>query len=237
MPETVVAIEISDGGYVTDFVLVHGAWHDTWCWERVVPELRLRGHEAAAVALPKEPGAGTQEYAAAIDAAISSPADTVLVAHSASGLVASIVAGRRGVSELVLVAALMQVPGYSWADQLELQRSAQHTELFRALMRRILVDERGTWTWRMADGAGQALLQRLRAGRRYRCCAAAPPAGRDHIHRNLAAGRTGGAHPLCRVQPGSSRIPGLGDPNRSRAVRRQHRGVRRISFAILVTPR
>jgi pimeloyl-ACP methyl ester carboxylesterase len=153
MPETVVAIEISDGGYVTDFVLVHGAWHDTWCWERVVPELRLRGHEAAAVALPKEPGAGTQEYAAAIDAAISSPADTVLVAHSASGLVAPIVAGRRRVSELVLVAALMQVPGYSWADQLELQRSAQHTELFRALMRRILVDERGTWTWRMADAA------------------------------------------------------------------------------------
>jgi hypothetical protein len=75
MPETVVAIEISDGGYVTDFMLVHG----------VARHLVL--------------GAGTQEFAAAIDSAISSPADTVLVAHSASELVAPIVAGRRGVCE------------------------------------------------------------------------------------------------------------------------------------------
>ena len=89
----------------------------------------------------------------AIDGAISTPADTTLVAHSASGLVAPIVAGRRQVSELVLVAALMQVPGYSWVAQREAQKSAQHTEFFLMHEPRILVDAQGNWTWRTEDGA------------------------------------------------------------------------------------
>src|SRR3954453_17747595 len=27
------------------FVLVHGAWHGGWCWQRVTPLLRAAGHE------------------------------------------------------------------------------------------------------------------------------------------------------------------------------------------------
>ena len=27
------------------FVLVHGAWHGGWCWQRVAPLLRAPGHE------------------------------------------------------------------------------------------------------------------------------------------------------------------------------------------------
>ena len=27
------------------FVLVHGAWHGGWCWQRVRPLLRQHGHE------------------------------------------------------------------------------------------------------------------------------------------------------------------------------------------------
>jgi pimeloyl-ACP methyl ester carboxylesterase len=138
---------------MTEFVLVHGAWHDTWCWERVIPELRRRGHGATAVALPKERGARTQAYEMAIDRAISSPADTTLVAHSAAGLVAPIVAGRRRVSELVLVAALMQVPGCSWMAQREAQKSAQHTEFLRKLEPRLLVDAHGDWMFRTVDAA------------------------------------------------------------------------------------
>jgi len=30
---------------VSTFVLVHGAWHGGWCWDRVVPLLRAGGHE------------------------------------------------------------------------------------------------------------------------------------------------------------------------------------------------
>jgi len=128
------------------YVLVHGAWHDTWCWKRVIPQLRCRGHEVTAVSLPNHPGAGTLAYATAIDEAISSPEETTLVAHSASGLVAPIVAGQRGVRELVLLAALMALPGYSWLDQVEAENSAQLTELFRTLEPQVIVDADGNWT-------------------------------------------------------------------------------------------
>jgi len=37
---------------VATFVLVHGAWHGSWCWERVVSELEGRGHRALTVDLP-----------------------------------------------------------------------------------------------------------------------------------------------------------------------------------------
>src|SRR5688572_19598199 len=33
------------------FVLVHGAWHGAWCWERVAPLLREQGHDVTAVEL------------------------------------------------------------------------------------------------------------------------------------------------------------------------------------------
>ncbi len=138
---------------MTEFVLVHGAWHDTWCWERLIPELLRRGHDAWAVALPQERGADIEAYAAAIGRAISSPADTTLVAHSASGLVAPIVAQRRQVSELVLVAALMNVPGSSWMAQLAAQKAAQHSARFNQALARCIVDAQGYWTWRTDDAA------------------------------------------------------------------------------------
>ncbi|MDB5970608.1 MAG: esterase [Hydrocarboniphaga sp.] len=31
------------------FVLVHGGCHGAWCWEKLIPELRKRGHEAVAI--------------------------------------------------------------------------------------------------------------------------------------------------------------------------------------------
>ena len=34
------------------FVLVHGSWHASWCWQMVAPRLEERGHTAIAVDLP-----------------------------------------------------------------------------------------------------------------------------------------------------------------------------------------
>ena len=34
------------------FVLIHGACHGGWCWEKVVPILQARGHTAHAPDLP-----------------------------------------------------------------------------------------------------------------------------------------------------------------------------------------
>jgi pimeloyl-ACP methyl ester carboxylesterase len=34
------------------FVLIHGAWHGAWCWERVAPLLVAEGHRVLAPDLP-----------------------------------------------------------------------------------------------------------------------------------------------------------------------------------------
>ncbi|MGE3246120.1 MAG: alpha/beta fold hydrolase [Beijerinckiaceae bacterium] len=36
---------------MTTYVLVHGAWHGGWCWQRVAPDLRAAGHDVFAPTL------------------------------------------------------------------------------------------------------------------------------------------------------------------------------------------
>jgi len=36
---------------MADFLLIHGAWHGGWCWERLVPLLEAEGHKAHAPTL------------------------------------------------------------------------------------------------------------------------------------------------------------------------------------------
>jgi pimeloyl-ACP methyl ester carboxylesterase len=139
---------------MTHFVLVHGAWHNTWCWERVIPVLRDAGHSVTAVALPKQPGAGAEVCAATIEKALSRSADeTIVVAHSAAGLVAPLAAQRAQVAELVLVAALMHVPGMSWIEQRAASGSEQHTVFFLERELRIVSDASGALVWPSADAA------------------------------------------------------------------------------------
>ena len=40
-------------------VLIHGAWHGAWCWDRVVPQLETAGVPTVAVDLPGH-GASTE---------------------------------------------------------------------------------------------------------------------------------------------------------------------------------
>lgn len=37
---------------MSTFVLVHGAWHGSWCWTKVVPLLEGQGHRVEAIDLP-----------------------------------------------------------------------------------------------------------------------------------------------------------------------------------------
>ncbi|NBH12162.1 alpha/beta fold hydrolase [Amycolatopsis sp. SID8362] len=109
-------IFMEDGESKT-FVLVHGAWHGPWCWERVGGYLRARGHDVVCPQLPSDTAdAGQDEYLAAIEDALRSRSDVVLVAHSMSGLLAPLAVGNRAVSSLVLLAALMRRPGTTGAD-------------------------------------------------------------------------------------------------------------------------
>jgi Lysophospholipase len=94
------------------FVLIPGAGGSAWFWHRVVPELRARGHEAVAVDLPgADPSAGLPEYTDAVVAAIGDREDVVLVAQSMGGFTAPMVCARVPVGALVLVNAMVPLPG------------------------------------------------------------------------------------------------------------------------------
>jgi pimeloyl-ACP methyl ester carboxylesterase len=100
------------------FALVSGAWHGAWSWERLLEPLRERGQRAVAVDLPSEdPDAGLEANADAIASQLSQHDDVVVVAHSASGVLAPLVAARRPVRGIVYLSAFVPVPGQSMADQ------------------------------------------------------------------------------------------------------------------------
>ncbi|MGZ4728056.1 MAG: alpha/beta fold hydrolase [Acidimicrobiales bacterium] len=100
-------------------VLVHGAWHGAWCWDRVAGPLRDQGHEVIAVDLP---GHGADEGplvdlhgdAAAVRSVLDEVGDradgdrdegVVLVGHSYGGAVITEAGAHPAVRRLVYIAA------------------------------------------------------------------------------------------------------------------------------------
>jgi pimeloyl-ACP methyl ester carboxylesterase len=81
------------------FLLVHGAWHGGWCWEKVIPLLRGEGYEAIAPALS---GLGERSDLLSPDINLSTHVNDIvevleknnlrnvaLVGHSYAGMVVS----------------------------------------------------------------------------------------------------------------------------------------------------
>jgi pimeloyl-ACP methyl ester carboxylesterase len=97
---------------VSTFVLIPGAGGVAWYWHRVVPLLRAAGHDAVAVDLPgDDETAGLSVYADRVVEAIGTRTDVVLVAQSLGGFTAPLVCARIPVPRLVLVNAMIPVPG------------------------------------------------------------------------------------------------------------------------------
>lgn len=82
---------------MTTFVLVHGAWHGGWCWQRVVPLLQAKGHR---VFTPTLTGVGESAHLASASVGVSTHIqdviglieknelqDIVLLGHSYGGMV------------------------------------------------------------------------------------------------------------------------------------------------------
>ena len=77
------------------FVLVHGAWHGAWCFERLCPALEAKGHRAVAFDLPGHgadrtpPGEVTLDgYVARVGEVLGrQPQPAVLLGHSMGGVV------------------------------------------------------------------------------------------------------------------------------------------------------
>jgi pimeloyl-ACP methyl ester carboxylesterase len=94
------------------FVLVPGAGGAAWYWHRVVAELTARGHEAVAVDLPAaDPDAGLDACVGAVVAAAGGRTGAVVVGHSLGGFTAPVAAQRLRARLLVLVNAMLPLPG------------------------------------------------------------------------------------------------------------------------------
>ncbi|MFK0292802.1 alpha/beta fold hydrolase [Streptomyces sp. NPDC090442] len=113
---------------MSTFLLVHGAWHGGWCWERVVPLLEAAGHRVFA---PSLTGYGDKVHLAGPEVGLDTHVDDVarlitaenlndviLVGHSYAGLVISSAANRisQRIAHLVYLDAMVPKDGESAAD-------------------------------------------------------------------------------------------------------------------------
>jgi len=103
-------------------VLVHGAWHGSWCWDPVTPHLDRAGVPWVALDLPSvdKPSGGTSldDVPAVLAALDQLPGDepAVLVGHSRGGMVISEAGMHERVGHLVYLAAVYLQEGESTAD-------------------------------------------------------------------------------------------------------------------------
>jgi pimeloyl-ACP methyl ester carboxylesterase len=129
---------------MSDFVLVHGAWHGAWCWQRIVTPLWAAGHRAFAVTLT---GSGERAHLLAPTISLQTHVtdvanvieaeelqDAILVGHSYAGMVITGVAERLAarLAHLVYLDAVVPHPGESW--------SSGHSDETRAQRRTAIAD-------------------------------------------------------------------------------------------------
>lgn len=80
---------------MSTYVLIHGAWHGSWCWDKVVPLLEKGGHTVKAPDLPGHgsdktpiPEISLQTYADRVCQILDAQSEPViLVGHSMGGVV------------------------------------------------------------------------------------------------------------------------------------------------------
>jgi pimeloyl-ACP methyl ester carboxylesterase len=123
-----------EGRAISSFVLIPGAGGAAWYWHRVLPLLQEAGHEAIAVDLPGDDElAGLPEYTQQVVATIGDRDDVVLVAQSLGGFTAPLVAAKVPVRALILVNAMIPVPGETpgawWASTGSLQARTAAAEV------------------------------------------------------------------------------------------------------------
>ena len=111
------------GGPDHTLVLVHGAWHGTWCWQYVLPHLREQGCKVRTVELPSvgaAPGSNIDlsADAAAVRAVIAAQdGPVVLCGHSYGGMVITHAAALNAqVERLVYLCAFVPRRGESLLD-------------------------------------------------------------------------------------------------------------------------
>jgi pimeloyl-ACP methyl ester carboxylesterase len=145
-------------------VLVHGAWHGAWCWDRVVDGLGAGGVATLAIDLPghgedRRPLTDLHGDAAAVREAIDAvEGEVVLVGHSYGGVVVTEAGVHPQVRHVVYLAALNvdagETAGTAAAGDPEAE-SLDHSSRpqMRSFLHRL---EDGSWRMN-PDGAGLLL--------------------------------------------------------------------------------
>lgn len=113
---------------MTNFVLVHGAWHGGWCWRHVVQALTAAGHRAHAVTLTgvgervhlMSPAITLETHIGDVINAMDAEEmrEVVLAVHSYAGMIGTAIADRLPgrLRHLVYVDAVVPKPGESWSS-------------------------------------------------------------------------------------------------------------------------
>ncbi len=97
-----------------EVILVHGAFHGSWCWERVVPLVRNAGVPVSTVDLPFT---GFPDDVDAVRTAIASATGPVILCgHSYGGAVITEAGNSRTVDRLVYLCAFAVPEGHSTID-------------------------------------------------------------------------------------------------------------------------
>ena len=114
----------TDSGAKPTILLVHGAWHGPWSWDRLAPELESRGWNVRTVQLPSasadlERNAGMYDDARAVRAALEAiGGPTTVLAHSYGGIPVTEAAGDAGnVDRIIYLSAFQLDVGDSLAGQ------------------------------------------------------------------------------------------------------------------------
>lgn len=136
-----------------NLLLVHGAWHGSWCWDLLVPELAARGWTPSVVDLPSasgSPAAGVREDAQVVREAIDALDGRVTVlAHSYAGVPVGEAA--QDADRLVYLAAHLLEPGESVVSPLGGAWYEPGTKLLdvpepaRGMLFADVPEERATW--------------------------------------------------------------------------------------------
>jgi pimeloyl-ACP methyl ester carboxylesterase len=106
------------------YILIHGAWHGAWTWDKVIPLLEARGHKAIAIDLPghgRNSGSTSEisldDYVNAVmKTANDQKGRVILVGHSMAGIVISQAAeklGKKKISALIYLDAFLPKNGES----------------------------------------------------------------------------------------------------------------------------
>ena len=117
---------------MSTYVLVHGAWHGGWCWQKIVARLQSQGHTAVA---PDMPGRGRDAKAIAsvtfsdivkrVHDAIDAQREPVtLVGHSYGGAIITQASEKRAAK----IKSLVYVTGFLLGHGLSLMNLAEQDE-------------------------------------------------------------------------------------------------------------